>query len=162
MSAVAPAASGSREPGSGFLEDGVHWLPLRVYYEDTDAGGIVYHAGYLRYAERARSEFLRLAGVDQRRLANDEGIAFAVRRATIDYLRPAVLDDSLTVASQLTRLGGASVEIDQRILRDRQTLVTIMVKVASFELTSGRPKRLPATVRLALQPFAQHATRESA
>lgn len=151
----APAAA-----GSGFFEAGEHALPLRVYYEDTDAAGIVYHASYLRFAERARTEFLRLAGIDQRPLVAAEGLAFAVRRAEIDYRWPALLDDRLEVRSRLVRLGAASVEIEQRIVRERQTLVTIMVKVACVELSTGRPKRLPAAVRDALEPFAQHATGE--
>lgn len=148
-------------PGSGFLEAGEHRLPLRVYYEDTDAAGIVYHASYLRFAERARTEFLRLSGIDQRPLAGEHGLAFAVRRAEIDYRWPARLDDRLEVRSRLVRLGAASVELEQRVVTERQTLVTIMVKVACVELSTGRPKRLPAAVRDALEPFAQHATGES-
>lgn len=148
------------EAASGFIEDAEHCLPLRVYYEDTDAAGIVYHANYLRFAERGRSEFLRLAGVDQRPLAETEGVAFAVRRASLDYRWPARLDDRLEVRSRLTRLGSASLELEQRIVRDRQTLVTIMVKVACVALSAGRPRRLPARVREALEAFAQHATGE--
>jgi len=152
----------SEAPGCGFLKDGEHCLPLRVYYEDTDAAGIVYHASYLRFAERGRSEFLRLAGIDQRRLAREHDFAFAVRQATLDYRWPAYLDDALLVRSRLGRLGAASVEIAQEIVRDRQTLVTIMVKVACVALSSGKPKRLPAAVRSALSPFAGQTTRESA
>lgn len=147
----------------GGVFDGMeHCLPVRVYYEDTDAAGIVYHANYLRFAERARGEILRLAGVDQRQLAERHDLAFAVRRAGLDYRWPARLDDLLEVRSRLVRLGAASVEVEQRIVRDRQTLVTIMVKVACVALSSGRPKRLPGAVRQALEPFAQHATGESA
>ncbi|MEX0759879.1 MAG: tol-pal system-associated acyl-CoA thioesterase [Tistlia sp.] len=148
-------------PGSGRFEGAEHWLPLRVYYEDTDAAGIVYHANYLRFAERARSEFLRLAGIDQRPLYEDAGLAFAVRRASLDYRCPARLDDRLEVRSRLVRLGAASVDLEQRIVRGRQTLVTIMVKVACVALSSGRPSRLPAAVRDALEPFAQQETGES-
>ncbi|SMF32710.1 acyl-CoA thioester hydrolase [Tistlia consotensis] len=155
-------AVSAEAPGSGFFEDREHCLPLRVYYEDTDAAGIVYYANYLRFAERGRSEFLRLAGIDQRPLFDSQDLAFAVRHASLDYRWPARLDDRLEVRSRLVRLGAASVEIAQRIVRDRQTLVTIMVKVACVALSDGKPKRLPAAVRTALEPFAQHATGESA
>ncbi len=158
----AEAALGAEVTGSGTLEAGEHCLPIRVYYEDTDAAGIVYHASYLRFAERARTEFLRHAGIGQRDLAGSDGVAFAVRHASLDYRWPAQLDDRLEVRSRLERLGAASVEIGQRIQRERQTLVTIMVKVACVSLSSGRPRRLPAAVRDALKPYAQQDNGESA
>ncbi|ARJ65104.1 tol-pal system-associated acyl-CoA thioesterase [Magnetospirillum sp. ME-1] len=127
----------------------IHTFPIRVYYEDTDAGGIVYHSNYLNFAERARTELVRELGVSQRDMLEEgEGTAFAVRSAHIDFLRPARLDDLLSVQTEVTSIGGASIELDQRIIRadDGTELVRIGVRLGYITL-SGKPARIPAPVR---------------
>jgi len=124
-----------------------HLHPVRVYYEDTDAGGIVYHSCYLNFAERARTEMVRELGISQQKLLQD-GTAFAVRRAVVDFLRPARLDDLLTVETELRSIGGASLDLYQTIRRndDDTELVRIEVRLGYITL-SGRPTRLPAAMR---------------
>lgn len=134
---------------SGRLEGGRHLLPVRVYYEDTDFSGIVYHANYLRFLERGRTEFLRAAGVDQSTLhAEGEGLAFAVRRMTIDWLKPARMDDIVLVETRTAEIRGASLLILQRILRGEEVLVTAEVRVAA--IAGGRPTRIPDGLRAVL------------
>jgi acyl-CoA thioester hydrolase len=146
---------GGREQGdawphlSGRLEDRAHILPVRVYYEDTDFSGLVYHASYLRFLERGRTDFLRLAGVDQSTLhAEGEGLIFAVRRMTLDFLRPARMDDVLVVETHTREVRGATILIGQRILRAEEALLTAEVTVAC--LGGGRPRRIPDGLRAAL------------
>jgi acyl-CoA thioester hydrolase len=129
-----------------------HRLSIRVYYEDTDFSGVVYHASYLRFLERGRTEMLRTAGVSQADLKDEAGqpIAFAVRHMTIDFARSAMMDDVLDVWTAVKQLGGASLVIEQRILRDVATLLSAEVKVALVR--AGRPCRLPARLRERLQP----------
>ena len=124
----------------------VHHFQLRVYYEDTDAAGIVYYANYLRFAERARTEYMRAAGVDQRTLRDREGVLFAVRRCEIDYLLPARLDDSLDVVSRVIALRGASVTMQQTVMRAAEILAQLSVRVACVD-AAGRPARIPGWVR---------------
>lgn len=126
---------------------------VRVYYEDTDAAGIVYHAGYLRFAERARTELLRGLGFGQERLMREGGLAFAVRRLAIDYLRPARLDDELVVVSRLVRVGAVSLDLEQTVRRAHEDLARLTVQVAALALASGRPARLPSALRDALAPL---------
>jgi acyl-CoA thioester hydrolase len=131
---------------SGRLDGDTHVLPVRVYYEDTDFSGIVYHASYLRFLERGRTDLLRLAGVDQSALhADGEGIVFAVRRMTIDYLRPARMDDVLQVETRTAQILGASLTIAQRITRGDDVIVTADVRVAA--LAGGKPARIPDELR---------------
>ena len=137
---------------AGRIEGAEHVFPLRVYYEDTDAGGIVYYANYLKYAERARTDLLRLRGVEQSELSARHRVALAVRKCTVDYLAPARLDDLLEVRSRLTRLGGATVNAVQEISRGAQALVRLEVRVGCMSLDGG-PARLPTGVRTALEPF---------
>jgi len=124
----------------------VHRLDVRVYYEDTDAGGIVYHANYLRFAERARTEMLRTLGFQQSLLLQQEGIAFAVTRCEVDFRAPARLDDRLSVVSRVADCGAASIRFDQSIQRDGQTLVMVVVRVACIS-REGRAVRMPAVPR---------------
>jgi acyl-CoA thioester hydrolase len=126
-----------------------HRFPLRVYWEDTDAAGIVYYANYLRFLERARSDLVRGAGIDQAALLDGEGIVFPVRRCEIDYLRPARLDDEIQVRTRIEKLGGASMEMEQDIHRGDEALVRAKVRLACIG-RNGRPRRLPSTVRAAL------------
>ena len=132
-------------PASGVLRDGRHLLPVRVYYEDTDFSGVVYHASYLRFLERGRTEFLRAAGVDQSSLHAEGDLFFAVRRLTIEYLRPARMDDVLVVETRTADVRGASLVIAQRILRGGEALATADVRVAA--IAGGRPVRIPEGLR---------------
>ena len=126
-----------------------HRLPVRVYYEDTDFSGVVYHASYLRFMERGRTEILRASGVDQSMLhADGRGLFFAVRRMTIDYLKPARMDDELTIETRTTEVRGATLDVVQRVLRADEVLVTAQVLVAS--LSAGRPVRIPDALRVRL------------
>lgn len=134
---------------SGTLHGHVHRWPLRVYYEDTDAAGIVYYANYLKFAERARTEMLRLLGFEQDGLRRASGLAFAVRHCSADYLAPARLDDELLVETWLTTLGAASLELEQRIGRGGQELVRLALRLACLG-SDLRPTRLPAALRGAL------------
>lgn len=118
-----------------------HRLPLRVYYEDTDLAGIVYYANYLKFIERARSEWLRELGVDQAALKR-QGRVFAVRRIEADYLRPALYDDLLTVETALSAPGRARLVLEQRVLRGGETLFSARVTIACLD-AAGRPVRLP-------------------
>ena len=137
--------------GVGRLDGGTHLLPVRVYYEDTDFSGVVYHASYLRFMERGRTELLRATGVDQSALHGaEEGLSFAVRRMTIDYLKPARMDDVLTIETRTGEIRGASLVMAQRVLRGDEVLVTADVRVAA--ISRGRPARIPGTLRGLLQP----------
>jgi acyl-CoA thioester hydrolase len=127
-----------------------HRIAVRVYYEDTDLAGLVYYANYLKFIERGRTEALRAAGVDQSALRAQSGLVFVVSRIEADYLRPAAFDDLLDVESRVLRLGAASVELDQRIARAGQALFRARVRLACID-GAGRPARLPAPVRVALE-----------
>jgi len=125
-------------------------LHIRVYYEDTDFSGRVYHASYLRFLERGRTEWLRRRGFGHRRLAESSGVMFAVRSLQVDYLAPATMDDLLEVETSAATVRGASVTFHQRVMRADKELVTAEVLVASIR--DGRPARIPADLRLRLQP----------
>jgi acyl-CoA thioester hydrolase len=124
-------------------------LLIRVYYEDTDFSGRVYHASYLRFLERGRTEWLRGRGFAHRELAESLGVAFAVRSMQIEYLAPALMDDLIRVETGVAAARGASFEFRQRILRGGEELVTAAVKVAAIR--DGRPARIPASLRRLLQ-----------
>lgn len=126
-----------------------HVFAVRVYYEDTDAAGIVYYANYLKFAERARTEWLRAKGVGQRALSENEGVAFAVRRLSVEYLMPARLDDALEVRTRIVAVRGASLDGEQEISRGGQVLAQLTLTLACVA-HSGRPARLPEVVRQAL------------
>jgi len=132
----------------------VHRFTCRVYWEDTDAGGIVYYANYLKFAERARTEMLRVRGVSQEKLRQEERILFAVRRCTTDYLASARLDDELTVESWISAFRGASIEFEQLILCETRVLAKLSLRVACID-PSGRPTRLPPAFRRDLSDLLQ-------
>lgn len=139
-------------PAFGRIEGGHHLYPVRVHYEDTDLSGLVYHANYLKYCERARSDMLRLLGIDQR-AAVEAGLgAYVVAAATIRWQAPARLDDTLVVASEVCEVGGASVKMRQRILRphqDRaQDILHLEVRIG-FVAPDSRPRRHPCAWRAA-------------
>jgi acyl-CoA thioester hydrolase len=129
-----------------------HRYEVRVYFEDTDAGGIVYHATYLRFAERARSECLRDLGIAHAELVAGHGIFFVVRRAKLDYLRPARLDDLLVVVTEVLAVGGASASLRQSFYRrgEAAALVVLTVALASVGCRDHRPARLPSRWRVAM------------
>lgn len=108
----------------------VHTFPVRVYYEDTDLAGIVYYANYLKFAERARTEALRAAGIEQSDLMREEGVGFVVRRCTVDFLLPARFDELLTIETHLNDIGRVSIQMKQVIRRGEEPLVQIDVKLA--------------------------------
>ncbi len=149
---------GPSEPQGGYMLGHEFRLPLRVYYEDTDAGGIVYHSIYLNFAERARTEMLRFAGVNQTDIRNDYDLIFAVRSCAIEYLRPATLDDGIEVRSCVERMGGASVDILQDVWRGELCLAKLKIRIACLrgdgpDGKAMRPGRIPPTVRAALERF---------
>ena len=141
-------------PLDGEIRDGCHVLTVRVYYEDTDFTGIVYHANYLRYMERGRTNYLRLIGADHRALfeaAEKEapGFAFVVRSMAIDFLRPARMDDVLEVVTEPEQVKGASVKLRQRVMRGEELLVEAHVRVAF--ISSGRARPIPKPLRIAMK-----------
>ncbi|QQA41666.1 tol-pal system-associated acyl-CoA thioesterase [Pelagovum pacificum] len=127
----------------------INRFTVRVYYEDTDLAGIVYYANYLKFIERARTEWVRMLGVDQTRLKAEEGIVFAVRRLEADYLAPAKFDDELEVVTQTDQLGGARIVLQQDVTRDGQVLFRAMVTLVALG-PDDRPVRMPAGLRKAL------------
>jgi len=129
---------------------------MRVYYEDTDAAGIVYYANYLRFLERGRTEFLRALGHDQHQLMK-EGIAFAVRSLSAEYLRPARLDDELAVETRVASLGRAQLAFAQRILRDDELLLDAQIRVACIDPGRGRPIPIPRAVHRQLSALTDTA-----
>ena len=131
-------------------------LPCRIYYEDTDAGGVVYYANYLKYLERCRTEWLRAAGFDQSVLLKEHQLAFVVRRVEADYLRPAVLDDLLEISLRVEKLGGAQIVFAQTISRRDasgapELLLTARIQIVSVNATHMRPAPIPAWMKIQLQ-----------
>lgn len=126
-------------------------LPVRVYYEDTDAAGVVYYANYLKFIERGRTECLRELGFEQAQLLAEESIAFVVRSVQADYLKPALLDDRLTVVSGIDRLGHASVVFSQRILRGTELLFDARITVACVDWKRRRSTPIPQHIRSRLE-----------
>jgi acyl-CoA thioester hydrolase len=134
------------EPPAGSFRGLQHLFPVRVYYEDTDLSGMVYHANYLRWFERARSDMLRLLGIDQRAAAESGEGLYTVAELNIRFLAPARLDDSLTIVTDTAELGAASVRLRQRAFRDENLLAEAFVRVG-FISPDGRPRRQPAAWR---------------
>lgn len=156
MSSMAPVETG-REVGpaatTGRIVDGQHVLTVRVYFEDTDASGIVYHANYLRFMERGRTEFCRLLGVEQSAMMADERYrVFALHSCRLRFLRPARVDDRLEVVSRVVDVGAAAIDVEQTIRCAGQDVMQGAVRVALIDQT-GRPRRLPPAMRDA---FVRH------
>ncbi|MFC3339797.1 tol-pal system-associated acyl-CoA thioesterase [Paracandidimonas soli] len=126
-------------------------LPVRIYYEDTDAGGVVYYANYAKYMERGRTEWLRALGIDQSAMAVREKCLFVVASLAIQYRRPARLDDVIAVNSSVRRVGAASIEFAQSITRDGELLCDGTVKVGCVNADSFRPAHIPPELRLLLE-----------
>lgn len=138
----------------GEIRDGRHAMQVRVFYEDTDFTGIVYHASYLRFMERGRTNYLRLIGADQRALFEETekeapGFAFVVRSMTIDYLKPARMDDVLTVTTSAEEVKGASMMLAQGVSRGAEVLVTAKVRCAF--ISDGKARPIPKPLRLAMR-----------
>jgi acyl-CoA thioester hydrolase len=141
-------------PLDGEIRDGRHVLTVRVYYEDTDFTGIVYHANYLRYMERGRTNYLRLLGADHRALFEETakeapGFAFVVRSMNIDFLKPARMDDVLEIFTAPQEVRGASIALHQRVMRGGELLVEASVRVAF--ISDGRARPIPKPLRIAMK-----------
>jgi acyl-CoA thioester hydrolase len=128
----------------------IHRYSFRVYYEDTDAGGVIYHANYLRYAERARTEALRQAGIPHAELVERFNLMFMVHRAEIDYVRPGRLDDTLVVETETLAVGGASVLLRQTVHGPMGVCASLRIKLACVRIGGNRPARIPPRWREAL------------
>ena len=140
-------------PPSGLIDGPVHHFAVRAYFEDTDLSGVVYHANYLRWFERARSDFVRLLGIDQR-AANEAGQgAFAVADLSIRYLAPARLDDGVLIETTCTQLRSASLRMHQKAIRDDGVLLSVAELRVGFVAPAGRPARMPAGWRAAFAPI---------
>jgi len=128
-------------------------FPVRVYYEDTDAGGVVYYANYLKFLERARTEWLRAAGFEQPELLRDHNVIFVVRSVAIEYLRPAQFNDELTVTVRMKKLGRSTIEVFQTVERDAR-LVEASVKIVCVDGVSFKPVSIPAPIKQQLESLA--------
>ncbi|HRE61741.1 MAG TPA: tol-pal system-associated acyl-CoA thioesterase [Micropepsaceae bacterium] len=138
---------------SGWFEGMTHVLPVRVYYEDTDTSGIVYHANYLRYFERGRSDFLRMAGVHHLvMLQGEDRLAWTIRRINVAYHKPARVDDLLHVRTNYMEMKGARLSGHQSVVRGHDVLATAEIEAAIITL-DGRPRRIPADVVEKLAPY---------
>ena len=149
----------SDEPSAGRFEGRTHILPVRIYYEDTDFSGLVYHANYLRYFERGRSDYLRLAGVHHSELlAAENPTAFAVNKITLDFLKPARIDDALVVKTAYETIRGPRITVRQSLVRSAdgnpEVLVNALVEACCISLT-GRPKKPPSLLLERLKPFLE-------
>jgi acyl-CoA thioester hydrolase len=141
-------------PATGAFQSGIHVLPVRVYYEDTDFSGIVYHASYLRFMERGRTNYLRLIGADHRALFEETereapGFAFVVRSMAIEFLKPARMDDVLEIITMPVEVGGASVMLKQQVRRGDDLIVEANVRVAF--VAGGRARPIPKPLRTAMR-----------
>jgi acyl-CoA thioester hydrolase len=145
----------SDEPSAGRFDGRVHRLPVRVYYEDTDFTGLVYHASYLRFFERGRSDFLRLAGVHHSALLQGpEPLGFAVNHMSLDFLKPARIDDALRVETVFETMRGPRIFITQTLKRGEEALVRAGVQVCCISLT-GKPRKPPTMLLERLKPFLE-------
>jgi acyl-CoA thioester hydrolase len=150
-------APDSPAPSAGWFEGRAHFLPVRVYYEDTDFTGVVYHANHVRYFERGRSDFLRLAGIGHAELLDREDpVAFVVTRMLIDYRKPARIDDALLVRTTYDVFRGAKLEVSQAILRGDEVIATADVHAGCITL-QGRPRRPPPVLIEKLAGFLKPA-----
>ncbi|QEN09294.1 YbgC/FadM family acyl-CoA thioesterase [Oceanispirochaeta crateris] len=128
---------------SGIIKDNTHYLQKRVYYSDTDAGGVVYHSRYIDMAEHGRSELIRLLGGEQKKLLTESGIAFVVRSLSVSYNSPAYLDDLLTVRTKLLKSQRVTLVFEQKIYKEDSLLAELEVKVGCISIENGRPTPMP-------------------
>ena len=129
----------------------VHHWPIRIYYEDTDSGGVVYHSNYLKYMERARTEWLRDFKVDQKALKDNLNLMFVVHEIDIKFIRPAVFNDEIEVQTKLEKLGSVKIELEQKIFRSSEILIESRVVVASVNSISMKPMRIPNEIKLLME-----------
>ena len=129
-----------------------HW-PVRVYYEDTDAGGVVYHSNYLNFMERARTEWLRALGFEQPQLKSELGVIIVVHSLAVEFKAPAYFNDMLDVCCKLTKIGRGSIEMEQKILREHHVLIKAQIKLAFVNAETFRPLGIPETIKSAMQPM---------
>jgi len=142
---------------AGRIEGDTHILPVRVYFEDTDFTGLVYHANFLKFCERGRSDFIRNLGIDHRSLENPEQgdpAVFVVRRIEVDYLKPAAIDEVLEIVTRCAEIGGAKLILIQEVRRDCVALARLKVSVVLVS-KAGKPQRLGQLVRDALEKFVK-------
>lgn len=129
----------------------VHHWPIRIYYEDTDSGGVVYHSNYLKFMERARTEWLRDFEIDQKALKDNLNLMFVVHEIDIKFTRPAVFNDEIEVQTKLEKLGSVKIELEQNIFRSSQLLIESRVVVASVNSISMKPMRIPNEIKLLME-----------
>lgn len=147
------SVAGGEGPATGAFHEQTHVLPVRVYYEETDFTGVVYHANYLKFFERGRTDFLRMAGVHHVELwQREEALAFTIRSIQLEFIAPARIDDSLEVHTRYVDMRGPSIFASQAVKRDGNDLVTASVHAVCIN-ENGKPRRLPLTVREALGPY---------
>ena len=154
---LTPAPMVQPTPPGGVLDGSLHLYAVRVYYEDTDLSGITYHANYLRWFERARSDLLRLLGIAQRSAIESGDGAYALSEVNLSYLAPARLDDDVIIETRCTELGAASCRMHQIARRGEDTLCEATLRVGFISL-SGRPRRQPADWRAAFKTFMDKET----
>ena len=129
----------------------VHHWPIRIYYEDTDSGGVVYHSNYLKFMERARTEWLRDFEIDQKALKDNLNLMFVVHEIDIKFIRPAVFNDEIEVQTKLKKLGSVKIELEQKIFRSSELLIESQVVVASVNSISMKPMRIPNEIKLLME-----------
>ena len=129
----------------------IHHWPIRIYYEDTDSGGLVYHSNYLKFMERARTEWLRDFEIDQRALKDNLNLMFVVHEIDIKFIRPAVFNDEIEVQTKLEKLGSVKIELEQKIFRSSELLIESRVVVASVNSMSMKPMRIPNEIKLLME-----------
>jgi acyl-CoA thioester hydrolase len=126
--------------------------PIRVYYEDTDAGGVVYHSNYLNFMERARTEWLRALGFEQPQVKTDLGVIIVVHSLAVEFKGPAYFNDMLAVHCKLTKIGRGSIEMEQKIVREHQVLIKAQVKLAFVNAETFKPLGIPVDIKMAMLP----------
>ena len=129
----------------------VHHWPIRIYYEDTDSGGVVYHSNYLKFMERARTEWLRDFEIDQKALKDNLNLMFVVHEIDIKFIRPAVFNDEIEVQTKKDKLGSVKIELEQKIFRSSELLIESRVVVASVNSISMKPMRIPNEIKLLME-----------
>ena len=129
----------------------VHHWPIRIYYEDTDSGDVVYHSNYLKFMERARTEWLRDFKIDQKALKDNLNLMFVVHKIDIKFVRPAVFNDEIEVQTKLEKLGSVKIELEQKIFRSSELLIESRVVVASVDSISMKPMRIPNEIKLLME-----------
>jgi acyl-CoA thioester hydrolase len=140
-------------PHSGVIEDNIHYLPIRVYYEDTDAGNVVYHSNYIKYMERGRTEFFRILGINQgdmQKMEDPEDRLFMVKKIEVDYQSPSRMDDCLVVKTSVIKVGGASVIFEQDIMKNDEILAKGLVIIVAVN-HSNKPSRITGDLRKILE-----------